>query len=123
MSDAKSKSITFVATGAVLDAIKSRTADGTPNSRAVADILEAAVATPAKVASAPAAPAEFNLGMVTVAELLSELTLRFNQADAGAEQLRAANERAEGAIAAADELRSERDAATTKLASIRAAIG
>jgi len=123
MSDAKSKSITFVATGAVLDAIKSRTADGTPNSRAVADILEAAVAEPVTNIGTPIAPAEFNLGMVTVAELLSELALRFAQVDAASEQLRAANERAEGAIAAADELRIERDAATTKLASIRAAIG
>lgn len=123
MSDAKSKSITFVATGAVLDAIKARTADGTPNSRAVADILEAAVTTPAKVASTPAAPAEFNLGMVTVAELLSELALRFTQADAGGEQLRAANERAEAAEADAERLMGERDAAVTKLENIRAAIG
>lgn len=123
MSDAKSKSITFVATGAVLDAIKSRTADGTPNSRAVADILEAAVALPAKVVSAPAAPAEFNLGMVTVAELLSELTLRFAQASADDDQLRDAIERAEAAEADAKRLSAERDAAVTKLENIRAAIG
>lgn len=122
MSDAKSKSITFVATGAVLDAIKARTADGTPNSRAVADILEAVV-TPAKVASTPDAPAEFNLGMVTVADLLSELALRFTQADAGGEQLRAATERAEAAEADAERLTGERDAAVTKLENIRAAIG
>jgi hypothetical protein len=116
---AESKSITFVATGAVLAEIKRRTADGTSNNRAALDLVEAAIA---GTIEQPAALPEFNLGMASVPELLSELQLRITQAASSTADLDAARQRAEAAEARATSAEAARDDANGKLARLREAL-
>lgn len=60
---AESKSITFVATGAVLAEIKRRTADGTSNNRAALDLVEAAITFRPEAAAMSPTPAEPVIGI------------------------------------------------------------
>lgn len=115
-----SKSVTFVAKGAVLEALKKRVEGGEVTyNRAAIDLIEqglgvAPVPAPAPIAATDEVVPKW-IGDLHLDELLEEVRKRFAQSACPAD-LAAALERAEAAETA-------RQMAETKLATIRAAIG
>ena len=133
----ESKSITFVATGAVLAEIKRRTANGTSNNRAALDLVEAAIARPAAVVTA-AAPVEPIAGidpstLPPVALALIEHDFSFDALIASllgkpagpdlSVDLAAMTARAETAEGEVEDLTQRAEAAEAKLAKMREALG
>ncbi|WP_242095433.1 hypothetical protein [Sphingomonas sp. CROZ-RG-20F-R02-07] len=114
------KSITFVATGPLVDELKRRTADGTPNNRVVLEMLEELMASRQARAAPPAIPAvaEDAPREPTIASVVADLYTVFDGLVAHAgrpdltAELAAANERAAvaeaRAVAAEDKLAQAR---------------
>ena len=121
----ESKSITFVATGAVLAEIKRRTADGTSNTRAALDLVESAIARPI---AAPAPPPPAAPALPTIATIMADLNTVFGDLEARADrpdqaaELAAAIARAEDAERRADIVAERADAADAKLEKLREAL-
>lgn len=109
---ADKKTISFVASGPVLEEIRRRTADGTSFNQAMLDLL--ADVMQARPQAMPL-PIELDLSTLEAHVLISELTRRISGIDAKID-LEAAEARARDA-----ETRAE--AAEARLASIRAAMG
>ncbi len=108
---ADKKTISFVASGPVLEEIRRRTADGTSANQAMQDLLADVMRASQPVASSGAV----DLSAMEAHALISELARRVT-AGADPADLAAAEERAKEAEARAE-------AAEARLASIRAAMG
>jgi hypothetical protein len=134
----ESKSITFVATGAVLAEIKRRTANGTSNNRAALDLVEAAIAGAVSppIAAAPTAEPVVGIDPTTlppVALALIEHDFSFDALIASLlgtpapsdvyDDLAAAVGRADAAERRAGLLEERVEAAEAKLAKMREALG
>ena len=134
----ESKSITFVATGAVLAEIKRRTANGTSNNRAALDLVEAAIAGAVSmpITATPAAEPVVGIDPSTlppVALALIEHDFSFDALIASlldkpagldlSADLAAMTARAETAEGEVEDLTQRAEAAEAKLAKMREALG
>lgn len=115
-----SKSITFVATGEVLDKIKELTAGGASNNKAALELVEAGMRVLQK-AQQPIPAASTACADLSTEALLDMLRQRLDVPQVDQAAVQAAEARARDADAEAERQRQRAETAETKLAAVRAA--